>query len=429
MSRSRGRRRSTVAAILAALLGFAVLAGPAFARDLTTALSEAETQVEVASLEVGELEASMSTAEERFQASAGRATPVKAEARAANHHIAELEDQLRTRRRTAAAKLSRIEQEKQDAADKHDEVVCVGLGLGLAALIAAAIALAWSWFRASAPVAWLTRLSLGQAIGLCVGGGLLVVIVGAAMSGTDGIIGVIGVALIGLGFVFANALVLARHSAEIQRGRSKPILRQERLPRRATQVIAGVFAALCLIGLGSAVFAGETESSEASAALRRTAAGRGMRTPALVSAKREAAKLNRKAAPLVATARTNQRKLRAARRKLNRAEASQTSAENDVESFSRRLAVITEREERQAAAEAQRAEERAQEEAEELEEESSSGCDPNYEGECLQDGIGDYDCAGGSGNGPNYVYSEVRVVGVDVFGLDANGNGIGCEGE
>jgi site-specific DNA recombinase len=60
---------------------------------------------------------------------------------------------------------------------------------------------------------------------------------------------------------------------------------------------------------------------------------------------------------------------------------------------------------------------------------SGSGCDPSYEGECLQDGIGDYDCAGGSGNGPNYVYSEVRVVGVDVFGLDADGKGIGCEGE
>lgn len=418
MSRSRGRRRSTVAAILAALLGFAVLADPAFAQDLTSALNEAESQAEVASLKVGELEASVSTAEGRFQASAGRATPVKAEARAADRHVAELEGQLRTRRHAAAAKVSRIEQEKQDAADKHDEAVRVGLGLGLAALIAAAIALTWNWFRASALVAWLTRLSLGQAIGLCAGGGLLMVIVGAAMSGTDGIVGVIGVALIGLGFVLANALVLARHSAEIQRGRSKPILRQERLPRQATQIIAGVFAALCLIGLGSAVFAGETESSEASAALRRTAADKGMRTPALIGAKKEAARLNRKAAPLLAAARAEQRELRVARHKLSQAETRQASAENDVQSFTRRLAAITKREERQAAARARRAEG-----------EADSGCDPNYDGECLKDGIGDYDCAGGSGNGPNYVYSEVRVVGVDVFGLDANGNGIGCEGE
>ena len=29
-------------------------------------------------------------------------------------------------------------------------------------------------------------------------------------------------------------------------------------------------------------------------------------------------------------------------------------------------------------------------------------CDPAYPDVCLHQGIGDYDCAGGSGNGPNY---------------------------
>ena len=48
-------------------------------------------------------------------------------------------------------------------------------------------------------------------------------------------------------------------------------------------------------------------------------------------------------------------------------------------------------------------------------------------GQCLKDGIGDYDCASGSGNGPNYVYVTVRVIGSDPFGLDANHNGLGCE--
>jgi len=56
-----------------------------------------------------------------------------------------------------------------------------------------------------------------------------------------------------------------------------------------------------------------------------------------------------------------------------------------------------------------------------------SNCDPNYTGACLNDGIGDYDCGGGSGNGPNYVYATVHVVGEDVFGLDSDGNGLGCE--
>jgi hypothetical protein len=56
-----------------------------------------------------------------------------------------------------------------------------------------------------------------------------------------------------------------------------------------------------------------------------------------------------------------------------------------------------------------------------------STCDPNYAGQCLKDGIGDYDCSSGSGNGPNYVYGTVRVVGSDPFGLDRDDDGLGCE--
>ena len=55
-----------------------------------------------------------------------------------------------------------------------------------------------------------------------------------------------------------------------------------------------------------------------------------------------------------------------------------------------------------------------------------SNCDPSYVGVCLKMGIGDYDCAGGSGNGPNYVAGPFRVVGPDHFGLDSDHNGIGC---
>jgi len=53
----------------------------------------------------------------------------------------------------------------------------------------------------------------------------------------------------------------------------------------------------------------------------------------------------------------------------------------------------------------------------------SNNCHPSYEGACLL--IGD-DCAGGSGNGPNYT-GTVRVVGYDEFGLDSDGDGWGCE--
>ncbi|HEU4723371.1 MAG TPA: hypothetical protein VFS59_18575, partial [Gemmatimonadaceae bacterium] len=38
-------------------------------------------------------------------------------------------------------------------------------------------------------------------------------------------------------------------------------------------------------------------------------------------------------------------------------------------------------------------------------------CDPNYKGRCLRPNVSDYDCAGGSGNGPYYVRGPFRVVG------------------
>jgi hypothetical protein len=55
-----------------------------------------------------------------------------------------------------------------------------------------------------------------------------------------------------------------------------------------------------------------------------------------------------------------------------------------------------------------------------------AACHPSYTGACLDPNASDYDCAGGSGNGPKYT-GTVIVVGPDVFGLDADGDGIGCE--
>jgi len=54
-------------------------------------------------------------------------------------------------------------------------------------------------------------------------------------------------------------------------------------------------------------------------------------------------------------------------------------------------------------------------------------CHPSYEGACLRVDVGDYDCAGGSGDGPNYVRGPFRVVGPDVFDLDRDRNGLACE--
>ncbi|WP_412540518.1 hypothetical protein R8Z50_32685 [Longispora sp. K20-0274] len=53
-------------------------------------------------------------------------------------------------------------------------------------------------------------------------------------------------------------------------------------------------------------------------------------------------------------------------------------------------------------------------------------CDPNYGGVCVPIAT-DVDCAGGPGNGPAFVRGPVSVIGTDIYGLDADHDGIGCE--
>jgi len=54
-----------------------------------------------------------------------------------------------------------------------------------------------------------------------------------------------------------------------------------------------------------------------------------------------------------------------------------------------------------------------------------ANCDSNYSG-CVPI-ASDVDCLGGSGNGPAYVRGPVQVIGRDIYGLDRDGDGIGCE--
>ena len=57
---------------------------------------------------------------------------------------------------------------------------------------------------------------------------------------------------------------------------------------------------------------------------------------------------------------------------------------------------------------------------------ASDSCDSSYEGACLDSGSSDYDCEGGSGDGPDYT-GTVQVVGDDHFDLDRDGDGIACD--
>jgi hypothetical protein len=54
-------------------------------------------------------------------------------------------------------------------------------------------------------------------------------------------------------------------------------------------------------------------------------------------------------------------------------------------------------------------------------------CHPSYKGACLDPDASDYDCAGGSGDGPKYAEGPITVVGSDDYDLDRDGDGTACE--
>jgi hypothetical protein len=81
---------------------------------------------------------------------------------------------------------------------------------------------------------------------------------------------------------------------------------------------------------------------------------------------------------------------------------------------------------RQHAREARRVEAEEREVRESHESEEASECDPNYSGACLDPYASDYDCEGGSGDGPAYT-GPVAVVGEDHYGLDSDSDGYACE--
>jgi hypothetical protein len=412
------RRRRRLAAVLLGCLAALVATTPAFGQDLGAALSSAEADAANAEAQVAEAQAEVTPAQQRYAAASARARPARTEARAARGEVRATKTAVAARRRAAERRIARIEADHQGQVEDHDDAVQGGIGVALAALAIAGFALAWGWFRASAPVAWLVAQRRSQAIGLCVGGGMVAVIVGAALSGASGVLGAIGVFLAVLGLCVAFAFLMARHSAQVQAARERPLLGRERLPAwlgRSIAVIAGV---LCLALLVGAVFSSGPRAIHIGAGMRQAAAGvvPANTKRALVSAEARAAALEDRAARLSDHQRAARAVLRKARAGLASAQSRLAAAEDDISRVTRRIEVSERREAHRLQTEERKA---AQAQA----------CDPSYVGECLKDGIGDYDCAGGSGDGPNYVHSEVKVVGPDVFGLDANGNGIGCEGE
>lgn len=393
----------------------------AAAQDLNTSLSAAETEAVNAEGEVGEAKAGLPTVEAEYKARAKKAKPADRAAATAHARVVRLKSQLASQRRIAAAKVRAIEAKREDESEEQDETVVAGIAFGIAALIAAALALTWEWFRASAPVAALTEVKLEQALGICIGGGFVLFVIGAVIGG------VVGMLILLLAIVLCVALLLARHSAEIQRGRAKALTGRERFPSWSGQALAAVMGVLALGGFVSAISAGGPEVEPASAELVKQANGEEDETTEtrLADLESEAGRLQAKAAALDDVREAAAKRLAAVRGDVSRAKNRLTRAEGRVRRLSSQLVALTEREEREAQKELEEAEQAEREELEEREEEAAEECDPNYSG-CLDPNAVDYDCEGGSGDGPLYT-GTVEVLGVDHYGLDDDGDGIGCD--
>jgi hypothetical protein len=406
------------------------LCSPAAAQDPGAGLAEAESIATETSAKIPALTAAVRSARAQFGSAKANAAPVESQAREATARVDAIEDSQRQDRLQAAAAIRRIEGERDDAAEEHASAVRGGIGLAIGALIMALIALAWGWFRATMAVAYLTRIQLVQAVCLCVGLGFLAVLIGAIALSAGGVVGVLGFAIVFLGIALPVAFLLARHSAEIQRGRAKPMMGRDRMPALATRVIAGIFALLFLIGIGSAGFADEAASGEITARLRQEAEGSSSPAPALIAARGKAARLEAQAQALAIVTDRHGQALSKAKGALDRAKSRLAAAEGDVRRFSRRLVAIEAREIEEQERQERRAQKLAEQEEREYqqlvqEEQAESGCDPNYSG-CLDAGAIDYDCEGGSGDGPLYT-GTVEVLGVDYYELDDDGDGIGCD--
>ncbi|MFL5872367.1 MAG: hypothetical protein ACJ75T_02690 [Solirubrobacterales bacterium] len=417
----------TLALLLGAVLALGAGGSSAFAADLSSGLAAAEQQVAGAEEATAESEQQLEAAEARYRAAAKETAPLVENLSERRANARHLRESLATKEGDAGAHISQLEDQRQEEGEDHDQQVREGVGFGLAALIAGLIAVAWGWFRATAPVAALTRIELGQAIGVCVGGGLLLVVVGVVIGSSDGALGAVGSFLFWLGLILPTAFLLARHSAEVQRGRAKPLLRRERLPSWVSIGTACAMLLLFLAGTGSALFADDASSQPISAQLKEeaeaTSAGRGAEE--LEATMAAVAEAERKASSPLARRSAAQEALADTRGELRNVRHARARAEASERSFTRRLLAA----ERKEALEAeQEAEELAREEAkliERQEEEAAEQCNPNYSG-CLDPYASDYDCAGGSGDGPEYT-GTVEVTGYDEYELDDDGDGIGCD--
>lgn len=397
-----------------------VAPGQARGADPAAALADAQAAADGARADIGELENELKGRKATYSAISRRASVAERAAERADAEVEAMRSRIEERASTAREEIDAVEAAYEEEEDRYESEVTGGVDFFLAALIIAVLSLAWGWFRASTAVAGLTELGAPQAIGLTLGAGLLLLLVGAALLDLGGLTGTLGGLIAILGVSLPVAFLLARHSAEVQRGRSKPVLGRERMPRWVTGTLVAAFGLVGVVGLVSAVAADPPSRPEIARGIRAAASEAPTDAESRRLARLEAAdrRLGARASRLQARKERAFASLAQSRRDLRRARRRLSSAESDIKLYANRLKARERRETREAERERRRVEEEAEEEA-------AAECHPSYSG-CLDPNASDYDCAGGSGDGPLYT-DTVTVKGPDVFDLDSDGDGIACE--
>jgi predicted nucleic acid-binding Zn-ribbon protein len=396
---------------------FGLLTSPANAKDLAAELSAAESDASTARAALATAEDHVTEAEQALAPLKAQAESADQKADAAEQRVDEIEAKLTDARTDAAHQIRSAEQAYAEDVDEHDKDTASSVGFGIGALVLGVVALFWPVVRRLEPIPWLASHGWREFLAV-LGSLVLLLLVGGSLVENDGIAPAIGGFLI---IVSIGALVLvpvARHSLQIERGEATALTRQHPFPGWVPQVVAGVLAIVAIAAVLGAL--GEDDPSEPvfSPKLERLAAAAegdptDPPTQALAEAQQRAEPLVARASKLASARDEVEDVLSEARTDVRALQQGIASAEKEIDSLS---ALIAEQEAKAA--------QQAAREAEQAEEQSSDNCTPGYS-PCLPP-ASDYDCSGGSGDGPEYT-GQVSVSGSDPYDLDADGDGVGCE--
>lgn len=413
-----GRAGTAAGSLLVALVACLAFAAPATAVDPATGLAEAEARIGALSVELDQHRDEMRAVRASFARARRAEAGPRAAAERARRTVARTREAVERKQRRAQHQIEELHEQRRRAAEDRDGEVQRGIGVGLAALAVGAIALGWGRFRRTRPVRELAAATTGAAVGICAGGGLSLIVLGAILGSGSGAVGALGGLLFWLGIGLPVALLLGRHSLRVAAEEAQPLLGRAALPGWVPLAVAAAMGVVFLAGTGSAILAEEAASDPIPGNLVAAAEGRAD-AERLRRAEVELERRERALAGPAARREAAQRRLTATRSALRRGQRRLAAAEADRTRFSNRLAALERREAARAAREAE------EEEALAVEDEAASGCHPSYT-PCLDPDSPDYDCAGGSGDGPDYT-GRVEVHGYDEFDLDSDGDGIGCE--